>query len=472
MYLQRKGRYLYTTLLLSLALLLPTGLPAPSLHAAEPITLIIQLAPGTDPTAFGQAYQLTLQEEIPVLSAYLFQAAGATPLAPLTADPRVIAVQQDTHLTAFEAQQRPLGANEVEGLQRYFGFGNGDDEGEEQTQTQQTTKKIKKKKNPFTIDKPNAPEQVLVMQPGQKFEHTWANWGVRKIRLDKVFRDATGAGITVALLDTGVDLDHTLLLSRLTTGYDFVADDGWPDDEPNGIDDDEDGRTDEGSGHGTHIAGIIAMVAPAAKIMPVRVLNSDGGGTLFAIVQGLVYAVEQGADVVNMSFSAVDSSPLLNAAVQFALNRDVVLVAAAAGEDGYLEFPAAYDGVIAVGATKTDDAVTDFSQSYANEVDVFAPGEWIFSTYLNGGYAWWSGTSMAAPFVAGGAALLREQTACPQGWVMSILVNEISPVKPKLKDHGRINLEKALKKTKKACTLSAAADETTKQLFLPLIQSQ
>lgn len=472
MCLQPKGRYRYTTLLFLLALLLPAGLPVPVLHAAELITLIIQLAPGADPAAFAQDYQLTLQEEIPVLAAYLFQADDATSLAQVAADARVIAVQQDTPYTAFEAQQRPLGVSEVEGLQRYFGFGNGDDEDEEQSQEQQSEKKVKKKKDPFTIDKPNAPEQVLVMQPGQKFEHSWANWGVRKIRLDKIFRDASGVGITVALLDTGADLDHPLLRNHLTTGYDFVDDDDWPDDEPDGIDDDEDGRTDEGSGHGTHIAGIIAMVAPAAKVMPVRVLNSDGGGTLFDIVRGLVYAVEQGADVVNMSFSAVDNSPLLSAAVQFALNRDVVLVAAAAGEDGYLEFPAAYDGVIAVGATKNDDAVTDFSESYASEVDVFAPGEWIFSTYLNGGYAWWSGTSMAAPFVAGGAALLRERSSCPQGWVMTILVNEISPVKPKLKHHGRINLEKALKKTKKACTLSAAADGMTTQLFLPLIQSR
>jgi len=470
MCLQPKGRYRYTTLLLLFALLLPAGLPVPVLHAAEPITLIIQLAPGSDPAAFAQEYQLNLQEETPALAAYLFRVDGATSLTQLAADERVVAVQQDTPYTAFEAQQRPLGVNEVEGLQRYFGFGNGDDENEEQSQEQQSEKKVKKKKDPFTIDKPNAPEQVLVMQPGQKLEHTWANWGIRKIRLDKVFKDATG--ITVALLDTGVDLDHPLLASRLTAGYDFADNDGWPDDEANGRDDDGDGRTDEGSGHGTHIAGIIAMVAPAAKVMPVRVLNSDGGGTLFDIVQGLVYAVEQGADVVNMSFSAVDNSPLLSAAVQFALNRDVVLVAAAAGEDGYLEFPAAYDGVIAVGATKNDDAVTDFSQSYATEVDVFAPGEWIFSTYLDGGYAWWSGTSMAAPFVAGGAALLRERSSCPQGWVMTILVNEISAVKPKLKHHGRINLEKALKKTKKACTLSAAADEMTTQLFLPLIQSR
>lgn len=443
-----KIRLRFVCLLFLLIFTLPQALHSPILRADEPLTLIVQLAPGTDPIAFSHDYQLTLLDSIPTLSAYLLQVSAASELDQLAADPRVIAVQQDTAHTAFEAQQQALGANEFEGLQRYFGFGNGDDEDEELTESDQPEKKAKKKKDPFTIDKPNSPEQVLVIQPGQKLEDNWKTWGERKIRLDKAFKYATGASVTVAILDTGAALEHPVLAKRLMAAYDFIDNDTLPNDEPDGIDNDGDGRIDEGSGHGTHIAGIIAMVAPDAKLMPIRVLNSDGGGTLFDIVQGLVYAVEQGAQIINMSFSAVDNSPLLERAVRFALDHDVILVAAAAGEDGYLEFPAAYDDVIAVGATKNNDEVSDFSRSYATEVNVFAPGELIFSTYLAGGYAWWSGTSMAAPFVTGQAALLRERSGCSRACIMALIVKEVNAVRPKLKHVGRINLEKSLKKAK------------------------
>jgi thermitase len=256
----------------------------------------------------------------------------------------------------------------------------------------------------------------------------------------------------VAILDTGVDINHPLLVGRLLPGYDFVENDDQPADLPNKRDDDDDGLVDEGVGHGTHISGIIAAVAPGAKILPVRVLNSDGGGALFDILQGVAFAVDHGAQVINFSLSADEDSPLFAAALQYAQAHRVVIVAAAAGASDYLEYSAAYDGVIAVGATMKDHCVSEFSTAYAELVDVFAPGQFIFSTYSGGAFAWWSGTSMAAPFVSAEAALLLEKKGsaqCVPACIIEMITHEVESVKPKMRGNGRINLEKALKRAKK-----------------------
>ncbi len=415
--------------------------------ADEPITLMIQVQPEADITQLVSDYQLSLSGGLPAIATYLVQTASPATMAILRADERVVAVQQNNALSTFGAQQRSSNGNDFEAMQRFFGFGNGGDESDVDNSG---TKSDKKKKDVHTPPKDAPPDQVLVIYQEQQYKKEWLDWGLRKIKLDKVQKYATGSGVTVALLDTGADLDHPLLVGHLVAGYDFVDDDQLPNDESNGLDDDEDGLTDEGSGHGTHIANIIAMIAPAANIMPIRVLNSDGGGTLFDILAGVVYAVDHGAQVINMSFSAVDNSPFLEAAVSYALAHRVLLVAAAAGADGYLEFPAAYDHVIAVGATKNDDQVTSFSEAYASEVDIFAPGELIYSAYYDGRTAWWTGTSMAAPFVAGSAALMVDYCECSPDVVRSVLLEEVNNVKPKFNHRGRLNLEKVFHKLEPA----------------------
>lgn len=412
--------------------------------AEEPVRLIIQLQPATDIEQLRLEYQLQIIDSIPVLATYRVEASTAMVVDLLAGDERVIAVQRDDPLSTFGVQQRPASGNDVEALQRYFGFGNGDDEGDDEDHDDDSNKKKKDKKTPR---KNGPPDQALVIYDHQDYKDEWKDWGLRKIKLDKTRKYATGIGVTVAVLDTGADLDHPQLVNHLVTGYDFVDDDQWPNDEPNGIDDDDDGLTDEGAGHGTHIASVIATIAPGTAIMPIRVLNSDGGGTLFDIIKGLVYAVNHGAQIVNMSFSAVDDSAFLEAATTYALDHQVLLIAAAAGADGYLEFPAAYDRVIAVGATEKGDHVTTFTTEFSSEVDIFAPGELIYAAYYDGRTAWWTGTSMAAPFVSGGAALMLDRCECSPELIASILLDEVKNVKPKaLYRGGRLDLEKAVKK--------------------------
>lgn len=242
-------------------------------------------------------------------------------------------------------------------------------------------------------------------------------------------------------------MDHTALSGHLLPGYDFVDNDFWPDDRPNNIDEDEDGDIDEGTGHGTHVTGLIADVAPHAQLLPIRVLNSDGGGTIFDIVQGIVYAVDHGAQVLNLSFSANIYSHIFEIAIQHAIDRNVIIVTAANGYESGLAYPASFEGVLSVGSIDFCEKISEFSVPYQALVDVFAPGEYIYSTYYDNNYAWWSGTSMAAPLVSGEAALLLQRNACSPDCIRQIVLTETKDLKLKLKvKKGFIEVEKAIKK--------------------------
>ena len=219
---------------------------------------------------------------------------------------------------------------------------------------------------------------------------------------------STGLGTTVAVLDTGVQFAHPALAGTFVPGWDFVDGDSNPAETLNGIDDDGNGQIDEGAGHGTHVAGIVHQVAPAASIMPVRVLDDDGSGTMWNVTEGMYWAAAHGAKIVNMSLGTHGSAKPLRVAVTN-LAAEGVLVVAAAGNDGLDRpmFPAAAPEAIAVGSVGTGDTVSTFS-NFGKWVDVMAPGENIHSTYAFpfDSYAMNSGTSMATPWVAGEAALL------------------------------------------------------------------
>lgn len=241
-----------------------------------------------------------------------------------------------------------------------------------------------------------------------------AQWASAAMRLPLAHTINRGANVTVALLDTGADLTHSALAGHLAPGYDFVD-----------LDDDPSEMGVYGSesayGHGTHVAGLVVLAAPDAKIMPLRTLGPDGIGTIWMQAQALRYAINHGADVINLSFSFSHPSQLLNdilaevtcsAAVDAdcrAKIRPGAVVTAASGNSGKndREYPAAdrVPGVMAVAASTEANTLAAFS-TYGSWVQVAAPGDRILSS-VPGGYATWSGTSMASPLMAGTAALVR-----------------------------------------------------------------
>ncbi|MEW6743288.1 MAG: S8 family serine peptidase [Planctomycetota bacterium] len=219
-------------------------------------------------------------------------------------------------------------------------------------------------------------------------------------------------GTTVAVLDTGVDPDHPLLKASLVGGgYDFIDDDDTPTDVTTGIDTDGDGLADEALGHGSHASGLVLLVDPAAALLPFRVLDSDGQGSLFDLIQAIDAAVEGGAGVITMSLGMEEPSDLLEECVNSARAAGCVLVAAAGntGDDTVL-YPAAFSSVLAATASDLDDVVLG-SSSYGYAIDLLAPGAELLSAHPGGGWLTRSGSSMAAALVAGAAAFIREQVA-------------------------------------------------------------
>ena len=218
-----------------------------------------------------------------------------------------------------------------------------------------------------------------------------------------------GEGVVVAVLDTGFQLDHPDLVDFWTTArYDFIDDDEDPTDVANGEDNDGDGHVDEAYGHGTHVAGIVHLTAPGARIMPVRVLEADGRGNIFVIAEAIQYAINNGADVINLSLGSPQESELMEEILEDAVQDQNVIVVAAVGNlnSEAEQFPASEDEVLAVTSIDVDSHKSEFA-NYGEWIDVAAPGEAIVSTFPVSDHAAWSGTSMAVPFVSGHAALLR-----------------------------------------------------------------
>lgn len=219
-----------------------------------------------------------------------------------------------------------------------------------------------------------------------------------------------GQGRIVAVLDTGVDVSHPALVGKIAPGgFNFVSMNSDVSDIATGTDTDGDQLFDELVGHGTFIAGAVAVTAPAAKILPVKVLDSNGAGTTFRVVQGIYHAVENGAHVINLSFGANVDSQAIAEAIQFATVSGVVLVSAA-GNNGLpsVQYPAANPNVIGVTGTDALDLKAEFA-NYGVAIDVCAPAVSIISTLPNNQYGYGDGTSMASAMTAGVAALVGAQ---------------------------------------------------------------
>jgi hypothetical protein len=240
-----------------------------------------------------------------------------------------------------------------------------------------------------------------------------------------------GAGVIVALIDTGIDRNHPDIRDHIWTDPGEIADDN--------IDNDNDGLVDDAhgwnffdstkntielrgntptsiAGHGTFIAGLIALIAPEAKIMPIRAFSPDGVSDAFSVAQGIKYAVDHGARVINLSFGSTEDSPVLHDAVTYAQQRGVLLIAAAGnenkGNDVAPQFPANWSlEVMGVAAIDDNNRKADFS-NFGSNVSVSAPGVNLVSIFpeLDNApdYAMWSGTSFAAPLASAGAALILE----------------------------------------------------------------
>jgi len=215
-----------------------------------------------------------------------------------------------------------------------------------------------------------------------------------------------GAGVLVAVLDTGVSTRNPLLAPHVVTGWNFVNGNSNTDDSPSGIDSNGNGFADEDAGHGTMVAGLVNRYAQGATILPVKVLDSDGVGELWSIVQGIRYAVAKGAKVINLSVGTPKNSALLRNAIKDAWAAGVIVVTAAGNDNTFnKQYPAGDNITIAVGSLDANNVKASFS-NYGNWVDVVAPGVGLPSTFWNGGYAAWSGTSFSAPLVAAEAALI------------------------------------------------------------------
>ncbi len=209
--------------------------------------------------------------------------------------------------------------------------------------------------------------------------------------------NGVGLGTIVAVIDTGVDLEHPALQGHLTQGANMLNPLASPEDIPDGL-------VNDGVGHGTMVAGIVAEYAPGAQIMPIRVLNGDGMGTIMTVVKGIEYAIHHGANVINLSLGTNTYSDALEDAIEDAHNAGVVVVGAAGNNGSQIaHYPASLPNVISVAAVDQYNVKAPWS-NYGSSVCVCAPGVGIRSTYWNGGYANWSGTSFAAPFVAAEAA--------------------------------------------------------------------
>jgi thermitase len=226
-----------------------------------------------------------------------------------------------------------------------------------------------------------------------------SDWHLQAIRAPEAWAQTRGdPTVTIAALDTGVDLERLELKSNLVAGTDVANDDEDPGDR---------------NGHGTFVAGVLVSngfvtgACPACTLMPIKVVAEGASEALkFDSADGIVWSVDHGADIVNLSFGGAERSGVQEDAVRYALGRGVVVVAAAGNESSDTpEFPAGYDGVIAVGATDDRDGVWSGS-SYGSWVDVGAPGEGVFSLALEGGFERRSGTSFSAPIVSGVTGLL------------------------------------------------------------------
>lgn len=281
-------------------------------------------------------------------------------------------------------------------------------------------------------------------------------WNLKQINVEQAWRENSGAGITVAVIDTGVSRVPDLENTEFVAGYNFVSD------RP---------EADDDQGHGTHVAGTIAQstnngygvagIAYNAKIMPIKVLAASGGGTISDIAEGIRFAADNGADVINMSLGGGGESRLMQEAIDYAYNKNVVIIAAAGNSNqNAASYPARYPKVIGVSAIDAAGKKAPYS-NYGAGVDITAPGgseaggiiqETIDPASGQAIFEDYQGTSMASPHVAGVAALIKATGVEAPADVLKVLKGSAQQVQDDPLNHygaGYLNAGEAMREAVK-----------------------
>jgi subtilisin family serine protease len=253
--------------------------------------------------------------------------------------------------------------------------------------------------------------QVAIFDDGLSFSSMAGQPALARVDVRRLPGDPTGCGVVVAVLDGGFRLGHEALVGRLAgPAYDAISFDGDAEDAGNGKDDDGDGQVDEGVGHGTAVAAIALAVAPEARILPVRVLDDEGNGTALSLALGILHAVASGADIINISACCDVESKIVEAALKDAVQADLLVIACAGnGARRGVSYPGSSRYVVGVAGIDAKGGV-DPTTNYGDEVALVAPSVDVIAPHPRGpkAYGHWRGTSLAAPFAAGAAALVLD----------------------------------------------------------------
>ena len=248
-------------------------------------------------------------------------------------------------------------------------------------------------------------------------------WNTLHLQQAQALAPNLGAGVTIAVIDTGLDLNHPAFAGSLTdpsTWKDYVGGDAIPQDE---------GTLGHGGfGHGTNVAGIILQIAPKAKIMPIRVLGPDGSGDVVNVASAITWAGAHGANVINLSLGSTDKSKTVQDAIAAVTARNILVTSSAGnGNVDALTYPAAIsgkvNGVLSVGSVTPQDVKSAFS-NYSQNLQMVAPGENVYAPAPGNMMAAWSGTSQASPMAAGALALaLGQSLNVPVSSLLDTLTN-------------------------------------------------